>query len=543
MPAHGIHETELLVLLLVAFTALLAAAAQRFKIPYPIVLVLGGLGLSLVPIFPDISLNPTLIFLVVLPPLLYSAALRTSWREFRFNLLHILLLAFGAVAFTVAGVAVATHLLLPDFDLATGAVLGAVVCATDAIAASAIGRRVGLPQEMLDLIEGESLVNDAAGLLALQFSVALVTSRTLPTLGGGAAQLLLLIFGGIAAGLAVGAVIYMFQRPVQGTALQTLVGLATPYFAYLLGESIHASGVLATVTCGLYIGRKSSQALTSEARLESSAVWNTIEFGLNGIVFILIGLQLPTVLDGMRPLHWASLIAGAAFICLLLLLLRFLWIYPAEWASRLVRERWFGHAPGHSMEPADARRTFVIGWAGMRGVLTLAAALSLPDTTDAGAPFPHRAGILFLAFAAILVSLTGQGLTLPWIIRRLHVSASPHLLQEERWARRKLVTAALQMLESMRNTASEEEAAGKEAIATELIERYYRQRLESLQDGDGKRPSAAREQAGFAAVSARLRHVERGELTRLEAAGSIGGDTHRKLERELDLLDLRFPGA
>ena len=534
MPEHGIHTIELLVLLLVSFTALLAAAAQRFKIPYPIMLVLGGLVLSLVPIFPDISLNPTLVFLIILPPLLYSAALRTSWREFRLNLLHILLLAFGAVAFTVVGVAVATHLLLPDFDLATGAVLGAVVCATDAIAASAIGRRVGLPQDMLDLIEGESLVNDAAGLLALQFSVALVTSRTVPTFTAGTAELLLLIFGGIAAGLTVGALVYLFQRPVQGTALQTLVGLATPYFAYLLGESIHASGVLATVTCGLYIGRKTSQALTSEARLESGAVWNTIEFGLNGIVFILIGLQLPTVLDGMRPLHWPSLIAGAGFICLLLLLLRFLWIYPAEWASRWVRERWFGH----TMEPADPRRTFVIGWAGMRGVLTLAAALSLPDVTDAGAPFPHRAGILFLAFAAILVSLTGQGLTLPWIIQRLHVSTSGHLLAEERWARRKLTTAALQMLESLRpNTESQQE------VATELIERYYRQRLDALQDGEGKRPSAARQQAEFAAVSARLRDVEREELQRLELEGRIGGDTHRKLERELDLLDLRFPGA
>ena len=546
MPEHGIHRTELLVLLLVSFTALLAAAAQRFKIPYPIVLVLGGLGLSLVPIFPDISLNPTMVFLVVLPPLLYSAALRTSWREFRLNLLHILLLAFGAVAFTVAGVALATHLLLPDFDLATGAVLGAVVCATDAIAASAIGRRVGLPQEMLDLIEGESLVNDAAGLLALQFSVALVASRTAPGFGAGAAQLLLLIFGGIAAGLAVGAIVYLFQRPVQGSALQTLVGLATPYFAYLLGESIHASGVLATVVCGLYIGRKSSQAFTSEARLESNAVWNTIEFGLNGIVFILIGLQLPTVLDGMRPLHWPSLIAGATFICLLLLLLRFLWIYPAEWAARLVRERWLGH----SMDPFDARRTFVVGWAGMRGVLTLAAALSLPDVTDAGTPFPHRAGILFLAFAAILVSLTGQGLTLPWIIRRLRVCASARLLEEERWARRKLIGAALGMLESMRSdiesekdATGEQQAAAEQQVATELIERYYRQRLDSLQDGESRRPSAARQQAEFAATSARLRLVERDELTRLEIDGRIGGDTHRKLERELDLLDLRYPGA
>ena len=533
-PLHGIHATELLLLLLVTFTALLAAAAQRFKIPYPIVLVLGGLVLSLIPVFPDIDLNPTLVFLVFLPPLLYSAALRTSWREFRLNLLHILLLAFGAVAFTVVGVAVAAHLLLPDFSLAAGVVLGAVVCATDAIAASAIGRRVGLPQEMLDLIEGESLVNDAAGLLALQFSIALVSSSTIPSLPGSVAQLLLLIFGGIAAGLLVGWLVYLFQRPVQGSALQTLVGLATPYFAYLLGESLHASGVLATVTCGLYIGRKSSLAFTSEARLESNAVWNTIEFALNGIVFILIGLQLPRVLDGMRPLHWPTLIGGAAFICLLLLVLRFLWVYLAEWVVRLVRQRWLGH----SMQPANPRETFVIGWAGMRGVLTLAAALSLPELTDAGSPFPHRAGILFLAFAAILISLTGQGLSLPWLVKRLRVCASPRLLEEERWARRRLVNAALHMLEYLRDNTK-----GEDEVTNEMLERFYRQRLDGLQEVDSRRPSVGRQQSQFAAVSAKLRKVEREELQRLEAEGKIGGDTHRRLERELDLLDLRFPAA
>ncbi len=532
MPVHGIHTTELLLLLLVSFTALLTAVAQRFKIPYPIVLVLGGLILSLVPIFPDISLSPTMVFLVILPPLLFSAALQTSWREFRLNLLHILLLAFGAVAFTVIGVAYATHWLLRDYDLATGAVLGAVVCATDAIAASAIGRRVGLPQEIIDLIEGESLVNDASGLLALQFSVALVTSRTVPSFSSGAEELLLLIFGGIFAGLAVGALVSLFQTPVQGSSLQTLVSLATPYFAYLLGEGLHASGVLATVTCGLYIGRKSSQSLTSEARLESYAVWRTIEFGLNGIVFILIGLQLPTVLDGMRPLRWPSLIAGAAFICILLLALRLMWIYPADWVNRSIRSRWFGH----TLPPPDPKRTFVVGWAGMRGVLTLAAALSLPERTDAGVPFPHRAGILFLAFAAILVSLTGQGLTLPWVIRKLEIADSPQLLKEERWARRQLVSSALRMLETERHqTRSETE------VATELIERYYRQRLEALQDGESQRPDAGKKQADFTAMSLKVREVERAELMRLDLEGRIGGDTLRKLERELDLLDMRFP--
>jgi Na+/H+ antiporter len=447
MLGQGIHTTELILLVLVIFTALLASAAQRFKVPYPIFLVIGGLVLSLIPVFPNISLSPTVVFLVILPPLLYSSALQTSWREFRVNLLHILLLAFGGVLITVIGVAVGIHLLLPGYTLATGAVLGSVLGATDAIAASAIGRRVGLPPAMLDLIEGESLMNDAAGLLALQFSVEIVTSRTVPSFWGGTFEFVFLIVGGVGAGLLIGKLISLFQRPVQGSALQTLSSLATPYLAYLLGESVHGSGVLATVVCGLYLGRKSAQTLTSEARLQGHAVWDTIEFGLNGVVFILIGLQLPNVLNGVRPLHWGQLIGGAAFICGLLLFLRFVWIFPAERLARWVRERLLHH----QLEKANRNETLVVGWAGMRGVLTLAAALSLPVVVDNGAPFPHRAGILFLAFSAILVSLTGQGLSLPWVINKLGVCASKRTLEEERWARRELVSAALDLLDNLRS--------------------------------------------------------------------------------------------
>ena len=533
MLGEGIHTTELLLLLLVIFTALLASAAQRFKVPYPIFLVIGGLVLSLIPVFPNISLSPTVVFLVILPPLLYSSALQTSWREFRVNLLHILLLAFGGVLITVIGVAVGIHLLLPDYTLATGAVLGSVLGATDAIAASAIGRRVGLPPAMLDLIEGESLMNDAAGLLALQFSVEIVTSRTVPSFWGGTFEFLFLIIGGLGAGLVVGKLVSLFQRPLQGSALQTLSSLATPYLAYLLGESVHGSGVLATVVCGLYLGRKSSQTLTSEARLQGYAVWDTIEFGLNGVVFILIGLQLPNVLNGVRPLHWGQLIGGAAFICALLLFLRFLWIFPAERLARWVRVR----RQQDTLDAANRKETLVVGWAGMRGVLTLAAALSLPVTADNGAPFPHRAGILFLAFAAILVSLTGQGLSLPWVINKLGVCASKRTLEEERWARRKLVSAALELLQNLR-TGSESE----NTVAAELAERYYRQRLEAIRENDSEdRITASLQLKQYVALSSRLRSTERNVLDRLEQDGRIGGETYRRLQRELDLLDLRFP--
>ncbi len=500
--------------------------------PYPIFLVIGGLVLSLVPIFPNISLSPTVVFLVILPPLLYSSALQTSWREFRVNLLHILLLAFGGVLITVIGVAVGIHLLLPDYTLASGAVLGSVLGATDAIAASAIGRRVGLPPAMLDLIEGESLMNDAAGLLALQFSVEIVTSRTVPSFWGGTFEFIFLIVGGVGAGLLVGKLVSLFQRRLRGSALQTLSSLATPYLAYLLGETVHGSGVLATVVCGLFLGRQTAQTLSSEARLQGHAVWDTIEFGLNGVVFILIGLQLPTVLNGVRPLHWGQLIGGAAFICALLLMLRFLWIFPAKCIAGWVRERLH-----RQVEQASRNETLVVGWAGMRGVLTLAAALSLPVVVDNGAPFPHRAGILFLAFAAILVSLTGQGLSLPWVINKLGVCASRRTLDEERWARRQLVSSALDLLDELRKANDTDTMA-----VTQMAERYYRQRLDAIRENDGDAQSTAGLQMQqYVTLSARLRSTERSVLNHLEQEGRIGGETYRRLQRELDLLDLRFP--
>ena len=531
---RGIHATELILLVLVAFMAMLTALAQRLRVPYPILLVLGGLALSLVPIFPDIAFNPRFIFLVILPPLLYASALQTSWREFRDNIVTILLLAFGLVAFTVAGVALGAHLLLPGFDLATGAVLGAVVSATDTIAASSIGRRVGLPRELLEIIEGESMVNDASALVALQFALSIVVSGSVPTFAAGAGRLLVLVLGGVAAGLAVGKVVYLLQRPVSGSAQQLLVSLATPYVAYLLADSMHASGVLATVCCGLYLGRKSSDAFTSEARLDSQAVWNMVEFVLNGFVFMLLGLQLPHVLALMRPLDWPHLLEGSAFISLLVLALRMAWIYPVAHLASFVRRRLLRQR--HAMV-VNNRRAFVVGWAGMRGVLTLAAALSLPDTTDAGLGFPHRNAIIFLAFSAILVSLTGQGLSLPWVIRKLGVCASVGMLEEERKARRALIKAALQMLEHLgQNTPDQAQ------VTTELIERYYRQRLDGLQqDSHG---SDAREQMRlYGQLTSRLRGVERAELLRLQDEGSIGGETYKKLERELDLLDLRWPSA
>jgi Na+/H+ antiporter len=297
MEAAGIHSIELIFLLLLLFVAGLAALAKRFQTPYPIILVIGGLILSFFPRIPRVELNPDLVFLVILPPLLFSSAFTTSWRDFRYNLVSISMLALGLVVFTVRGIASISHWILPGFDFRLGLVLGAVVSTTDAIAATSIAKRLGIPKRITDVIEGESLVNDASGLLALEFAVALVVSGQAPGFEVRVERLIYLIAGSIVIGLIIARLIYYLETKIDDSSIEITISLIAPYFAYLAGESAHASGVLATVVCGLYLGHKSSLYFSLGARLKGYAVWDTLTFILNGFVFILLGLQLPYVLE------------------------------------------------------------------------------------------------------------------------------------------------------------------------------------------------------------------------------------------------------
>jgi monovalent cation/hydrogen antiporter len=526
----GIHHAEVTILALVTLVALLAAFAQRLKTPYPIVLVLGGLGLSFIPAVPDISLNPSFVFLVVLPPLLFASSLNTPWREFRFNLVSIVMLGVGLVAFTVAGVAIVAHFFIPGFDWRVGAVLGAVLSTTDAIAVGSIARRVGLPDQILEIIEGESLTNDATGLLALQVTTAVVVSGEIPSLWRGVGEFSWLIVGGIAVGLLVAVVIDWFDRSISDTALQLMVSMATPYFAYLLGESIRSSGVLATVVCGLYLGRRRSLSFSSEARLDSRALWNTIDFVLNSLVFIVVGLQLPVVLDGMRPLRWPILIGGAAFICVLVIGLRMLWVFPSARISYLIRRRILHQ----EIPPPNPQGLVTIGWSGLRGVLTLAAALSLPIVTASGAPFPHRPAIIFMAYSVILATLVGQGLTLPVLIDRLGICDPGDGRSEEREARRILIDAALKALKQMPPAGDEGESQ-----AADLLKRYYRQRLRGLADEESDK-EAVEFNRRYQELYAQLRTIERQELMRLRQQNLFRESILRDIEKDLDLTDLRW---
>src|ERR1700733_890948 len=299
MEGTGIHGAQLILLLLRLLVAGFAALARKLHTPYPIVLVVAGLLLSFVPGIPRINLDPDLIFLVVLPPLLYAAAWVTSWRDFSFNLVSISMLAFGLVGFTVLCVAMAGPWLFPGFDWRIGFVLGGAVGTTDAMAATSIAKRIGLPKRIVDLLEGESLLNDASGLLALEFAVAMVVHGQDPTAGAASLRLLYFPFAGIGSGLVLARIVEWFEHQIDDGPIEIAVSILVPYAAYLSAEALHASGVLAVVAAGLYLGRKSSEFFSPGVRLQARAVWESLTFILNGFVFVLIGLQLPSVLAGV----------------------------------------------------------------------------------------------------------------------------------------------------------------------------------------------------------------------------------------------------
>src|SRR5438445_8209349 len=311
-PNSWISEVELVFLLLLLFVVVFAWLAKKLATPYPIVLVIAGLLLGFIPGIPKVTLDPDLIFLVVLPPLLYAAAWVTPWREFKFNFVSIFMLAFGLVGFTVLGVAETTRWVFRGFDWRLGFVLGAVVATTDAIAATSIAKRVGLPQRIVDILEGESLVNDATGLLALEFAIAMVVDGRTPTVAEGALRLTYLIAAGLAIGFLLGLVVEWFERRIDDGPIEIVVSILTPYAAYLAAESVRASGVLAVVACGLYLSRQSSEFFSASVRMQTWAVWDSLTFVVNGLVFVLIGLQLPHVLAGIRGYSlWDLVLYGA----------------------------------------------------------------------------------------------------------------------------------------------------------------------------------------------------------------------------------------
>jgi Na+/H+ antiporter len=532
MGSGGIHAAESVALVLLVLVVLFAVLAQKLKTPYPIVLVVAGLVLSFVPGIPKIQLNPEVVFLVVLPPLLYGGAWQTSWRDFRQNIVSITMLAVGLVTFTAAGVAYAAPWVFKGFDWRLGFVLGAVVSTTDAIAATAIARNLGLPKRIVTILEGESLVNDATGLVALAFAVAMVVSGERPTVGQGIFRLLYLIGVGIAVGLAIGLVVEWFERRLDDGPIEITVSILVPYVVYLAAEAAHASGVMAVIACGLYLSRKSSEFFSPTVRMQAWAVWESLTFVLNGLVFVAIGLQLHYVIGELKDHKMSELILYGLALSAILILLRLIWMYPGTVISLMIRRLIFHQ----EIAMPGAKSIFVVGWTGMRGVIALAAAISLPEMLDNGAAFPQRNMIIFLTFAVIIVTLVGQGLTLPPLIRALGVAGVRVSHDEEHRARQTILRAALDRLNKEREKDSEEFSKVYDTLV-----KMYETKIEQFSDDKNPETRRALDHLDKHAYLLReMVRVERRTAVRLRDEGEINDELLRQLERELDLMEERL---
>jgi len=415
-----VNEFEVVVLLLAVAVAL-AMLADYVRVPYPILLVVGGLVLSLQPWAPHYSLPPELVFLAFLPPLLYAAAYNTNWARFRQQIRAISLLAVGLVFFTTSAVAWAAHEFV-GLGWGPAFVLGAIVSPPDAVAAMAITRRVRVPAVVSTLLEGESLVNDASALVAYRIAVAAVVTGVF-SLADATLQFAAISVGGVASGVAgallvMGLHTWLNRKKLADSKTTIAITLLTPYALYLPAERLHVSGVLAVVTAGLIVGANRRRLFPDGLRVEARAVWETVDFVLNVLIFILIGFQLPAILDGLSADYSPrTLVLDAAIVSGVVIVTRFLWIYPGAYLPRV-----FDRVLGLSTDPFPPWRTVtVVGWTGMRGVVSLAGALALPAKIDGGADFPNRDLIQFLTFWVIFATLVLQGLTLPLVIRVLGV--------------------------------------------------------------------------------------------------------------------------
>jgi Na+/H+ antiporter len=520
---------ELILGLLLAVAGL-SLLSRKLPIPYPVLLVLGGLLLAVIPGLPRVRLNPELVFLFFLPPLLYPAAIFMPWRDFRADLRSISLLAVGLVLFTTVAVGYLTHYYLPDFPLSAGFALGAIISPPDAIAATAIAEHLRLPRRIITILEGESLVNDATALVALRFALVAVSTGTF-SVTHAAGQFALVCVGGIVAGLVIGIVTVWIQKRIDDAPIEITISLLTPFAAYLLAEQLKVSGVLAVVCTGLYHGWRIPEIMTSRTRLQAGPVWQMVEFLLNGLIFLLIGLTLPEVLRHLAGRRLGQLFEYAAVISGAVIFMRILWVFPATYLPRLLFPSIRKRDPYPSW-----RNVSIVAWTGMRGVVSLAAALSLPITLPNGEPFPGRDLILFLTFVVILVTLVVQGLSLPMLIRLLGVVDDGAGAREEQLARLKANQSALKRLDEL----SHETAIDSDILQRLRVEYEDRIRqLEVFEPGEGEKVASI-----FSSAYERLSHevlqIERRTILKLRNERVINDEVHRRIQRDIDLAEARL---
>lgn len=526
-------ETLPIVFALMAVAAFAALGARRAGIPESIFLVLVGLSISFLPWMPRIALEPDLVLSLFLPPLLYRAGVNMSWRGFRANLRPILLLAVGLVIFTAVAVAEVSHHLL-GLPLAVGFVLGAVVSPPDAVAPMAIARRFVLPSRVLTILEGEGLVNDATALILFGFAIAAVTEGRHFSFVEAGAEFLAIVAGEIVWGLFIGWGGLALRRWSKDPRVEMVFALLMPFAAFWIPESLGGSGVLATVVCGLFVSWNGPRFISPATRLQGFFVWDLVVYLVESIVFLLTGLQARVVADTLDLSEWERLASACAAVCAVIIAVRFVWVYLATYLPRWLLPRMAAKDPA-----PPGKSTFIVAFTGIRGVVSLAAALSIPMTSD-GVAFPDRGLVLLATFAVILVTLVGQGLTLPWVISCLGIAEYGKKeadldKRREIAARLASIDAALERLDTLEGAVVAPEAASALKRRNEDRRAYYVAACRDVAHGA----------LSNAAASLQLQFVEaeRQSIADLYYRGEIGDDARRRIERELDLEDSRIRHA
>jgi CPA1 family monovalent cation:H+ antiporter len=522
-----LDHLELILFGLLVAVAALSALAHVLDVPYPILLVVGGCLIGFVPGIPDVQLDPDLVLLIFLPPLLFHAASSSSIRDLRRNLRPIMMSAIGVVLLTMVVVAVVAHAAIDGLPWAAAFALGAIVSPTDPLAASAIARRLGVPRRVVAVIEGESLINDGTALVAYRTAVAAAVGGSFSLVHASGDFVL-----GALGGIAVGWVAAEILRRVDDEVLAVVISLCCGYAAYLPAEELGLSGVLAAVTVGLVLGHRASTISTAGGRLRAYAFWDVLVFLLNALLFTLVGLQLPAILDDQsRPA--GELIALGALISAAVFLSRLVWANTMPYVVRVLDRR-----PSQLERRVGWRLRLVTVWAGMRGAVSLAAALALPKTTDSGAPFPERDLLIFLTLCVIFWTLVGQGLTFPVLIRRLGIEDDGAEAREELHARKAAARAAIERLEGL---------ADADWTRNDSVERmralydFRRRRLMQVAGYDGAGDEDLQERSlSYQRLVREVLEAQRQAVLRLRDDGTISDEVMHRVERDLDLEDERL---
>jgi monovalent cation/hydrogen antiporter len=520
-------ENFSLIILLLAVITALAQLTDKIKIPYPVLLVITGMAIGFIPHLPLIELDPETVFLLFLPPVLYAAAWNTSWFEFKAAARPISLLAIGCVLFTTVLVAVVAHHFIPGFGWAESFVLGAIISPPDAVAASAATKGLSIPKRIVTILEGESLVNDATGLIAYRYAIKVVA-------GGGfifwlaAANFFFVAIGGVLIGIGVGYMFYWIHRITPDNATtDTTFTIVAPYTAYLVAEYFHTSGVLSVVMCGLLLSWTSSEVFNHQTRIQANAVWDTLIFLLNGIIFILIGLQLPVILERMHDTSFLTLVGYGAIVSLATILIRIVWVFPGTYLPRWLSKRIRTNEPRPSKGGVA-----LVAWSGMRGVVSLAAALALPLTINDTVPFPNRDMIVFLTFSVIFSTLVIQGLTLPALVRWFRITATGDNGLEQN-VRLQIAYAAIEHIEENYSLSLTEEVLSQ-------VKKKYEMRIQRMQKDPGENKLSEEQIREFMRAQHEILTHERGMIIDMRNKGKIGDEVLHRIEYELDLEETRL---